>query len=120
MLVQRAESSITPNISPGFIQQQRELKVFELLWFEECMSEFAKNGYVMEYTNSIFVSRPPNDILTEFKIEVTTDELDKSNKIAVTVPFSNNTEYKTTFTNYYKASQYLLYHLNDYKKNNRA
>ena len=104
-------------ISPTFISRQKELKVFELMWFEEVLSTFKTHGFKVEYTNTKLVATRLVDITTIFTITI--NSLEGKDIIEVKIPFSGNLEYKTTFTDFYKATEYILYHLKEFINNQR-
>tara|TARA_A100001015_G_C14431948_1_gene497046 strand:- start:98 stop:397 length:300 start_codon:yes stop_codon:yes gene_type:complete len=90
---------------PGYIRENKQLKTFEMLWFNDVLETFKANNYDVQYTNNNFLATKQNDITTQFKVKT----VNKS--VLVTIPFSKNTEYTTEFTDYWKATEFVLYHL---------
>lgn len=89
----------------GYIKEGNELKTFEMLWFNDVLETFKSNGYDTCYTNTSFLATKQNDVTTQFKIKT----IGKS--VVVTIPLTKNTEYTTEFSDYWKATEYIMYHL---------
>ena len=88
-----------------YIKDNKQLKTFEMLWFNDVLETFKANSYDVRYTNNNFLATKHNDITTQFKVKTV------SNSVLVTIPFSNHTEYTTEFTDYWKATEFIMYHL---------
>ena len=80
---------------------------FEKLWISDVIENFKEKKFSITYDLNTFKAIDKYDESRRFIIELLQD------KIIVTIPLEKNYEYKTVFTEYYKVSNYLLYHLND-------
>ena len=80
---------------------------FDKLWFDEVKSGFKQNGYDISYNSYVFRATKRGDETTRFIIKI------QNTKLHVTVPLQKNYEYTTTFSECYKAVDYILYHLNE-------
>ena len=89
------------------ISRYEQIKTFEMLWFNDVLETFKENGYEIRYTNSSFFATKQTDNTTQFKIRTI------NNIVVVTIPFSQNTEYTTEFSDYWKATEFVLYHLKE-------
>lgn len=81
-----------------------------MLWCKEVHETFKSNGFIVTYDNDTFKAVHPNDVTTRFFIKI------NKNNILTTIPLQENYEYISTFTDYFKVTEYILYHLKDYQK----
>tara|TARA_B100000073_G_C23692889_1_gene557170 strand:- start:421 stop:756 length:336 start_codon:yes stop_codon:yes gene_type:complete len=80
---------------------------FEKLWFSDVLNKFQEKKFNISYNLNTFKAFDKFDETHRFVVQLA------QNKINVTIPLEKNYEYNTSFKEYYKVSNYLLYHLND-------
>lgn len=80
---------------------------FEKFWFTDVLEKFIEQKFLINYDFNTFKAVDKYDQTRRFIIELHHD------KIVVTIPLEKNYEYNTSFKEYYKVANYLLYHLND-------
>ena len=80
---------------------------FEKLWFSDVLDKFQEKKFNINYTLNTFEASDKFDETHRFVVQLA------PNKIDVTIPLEKDYEYNTTFKEYYKVTNYLLYHLND-------
>ena len=83
------------------------LNIYDKLWFSDVKDLFYTKGYNIEYDTSKFKAIKRTDPSSFFTINIT------ANEIIVSIPFQEKYQYKTTFTEYFKVSEFLIYHIND-------
>ena len=81
---------------------------FDMIWCEEMKEHFNKAGFTISYDGDTFKAVNKIDKTTRFLIKI------NAKNILTTIPLQENYEYITTFTEYYKVTEYMLYHLKDY------
>ena len=88
------------------------LNIYDKLWFSDVKKLFSEKGYNIEYDTSKFKAIKRTNPATFFTINIT------ANEILVSIPFQEKYQYKTSFTEYFKVADFLIYHINDnhYKK----
>ena len=84
-----------------------ELNVFDKLWFIDVRNLLDKNYYQYKANTSIFYASRKDNPTMRYIIKI------NKNNIEVTIPLKQNQEYTTTFTEYFKVSEFLLYHINE-------
>ena len=88
--------------------------VFDKLWFQDVHACVADSDLEIEYNNQRFTAHKKYDKTTRFVIEVT------KSTVTVKIPIQQEFEYTTTFHEWYRAVDYILYHLNEYKENGKV
>jgi hypothetical protein len=73
--------------------------------------EFSKNNWMLkENTQTSLIYYRLNNETDEFKIKI------NNKSVSVTIPIiGGNCEYTTNFMSYYMASEYILFHINNYE-----
>ena len=87
------------------------LNIYDKLWFSDVKKLFNEKGYKMTYNSSDFIAYHKLDNTKRFSISI------KANEIIVVIPLEKDYNYKCSFTEYYKVTEYLIYHINDNNKN---
>ncbi len=84
-----------------------ELNIFDKLWFYDVRNLLDKNYYHYKTNTSIFYASRKDSPSIRYIIKI------NKNNIEVTIPLNQNQEYTTTFTEYFKVTEFLLYHINE-------
>lgn len=94
-----------------------EKNTFDKLWFNEVMVLLDNNNYSCKANNSVFFAFRKDKTSIRYIIKINRENIE------VSIPFNEGQEFTTTFTEYFKVSEFLLYHiksdLNKYGKPKR-
>tara|TARA_Y100000816_G_scaffold21521_2_gene13894 strand:- start:5855 stop:6190 length:336 start_codon:yes stop_codon:yes gene_type:complete len=83
------------------------LNIYDKLWFSDVKALFNEKGYNMTYDTSKFKAFKRTEPSCFFTINIT------ANEIIVSIPFQSKYQYKTSFTEYFKVAEFLIYHIKD-------
>ena len=86
------------------------MNTFDMMWCKDLREAFNTAGYNISYDDDTFKAVNKNDVTSRFLIKI------NQKYILTTIPLQENYEYISTFTDYYKLTEYILYHLNDYRR----
>ena len=83
-----------------------ELNIFDKLWFNDVRKMLDKNYYYYKANTSVFFASRKDNPSIRYIIKI------NKHNIEVTIPLKANQEYTTKFTEYFKVTEFLLYHIN--------
>ena len=75
------------------------------MWFGEVKEILDKNYYDYKANTSVFYASRKDNPSIRYIVKINRENIE------VTIPFKNDEEYTTKFTEYFKVSQFLLYHI---------
>lgn len=82
-----------------------DLNTFDKLWFNDVKNMLDKNYYNYKANTSVFYASRKDNPSIRYIIKINRDNIE------VTIPIQLNQEYTTKFTEYFKVSEFLLYHI---------
>jgi hypothetical protein len=82
-----------------------DMNTFDKLWFDEVKTLLDKNYYNYKANASVFYASRKYTPSIRYIIKINRENIE------VTIPFKEDQEFTTKFTEYFKVSEFLIYHI---------